>query len=162
MLVEACFRRTLFVLLLAPTRHGDQPDALVESLAQSPGDIVAIQLWHPDVQDGQVRGEGGCRFQGRKSVVRDHYLMAVVSKSGRKQACRIHVVVGDENLQRKPRNRAAWQDWPLWNGGLRSQDRKPHDKLAALAEARAMRLDLARSEERRVGKECRSRWARDK
>src|SRR5258708_35422626 len=63
--------------------------------------------------------------------------------------------------QKRPENRQH-RDLSLTGGGLRSTDQDPSGSKIDITAAQRRQLTRAkRSEERRVGKECRSRWSPD-
>src|ERR1039457_6395543 len=105
----------------------------------SPGDFAAVKAIAEEVDGAVIAGLSRC-FEDE--------VRACAAALEPAAPARIHVFIGTSPIHRE--------------GQLRMTQREVHDRAVAMtALAKTFREDVefSRSEERRVGKECRSRWS---
>ena len=76
-MIESCLERTPTVIILAPTCKSDQLQVLRPGFPpQRPGDLIAAQVRHSNVEERHIWAKGLCQVQGGLTQMRDSHLVA--------------------------------------------------------------------------------------
>jgi len=101
-MIEAGFMGSLAVGILAIPRDCNQYEVSLPVGPKAFGDLVAVHVGHPDVEQHCLRPPIGNYRQRSESVVRRAHLMPDQFREHCQRACRVAVVVYDQDANQVP------------------------------------------------------------